>query len=199
MDPRDFMAGPEGPAAGEAARLRSAKELALQILGSAVKIYEKLKRGAGNPAFLTGKAWAYLASFKALARALGLRQDAFAPAVRNLEAKLAPYLLEHEPPPPKKTVLVQHKADPDKLDVERRKLSAREAREKNGAPKGDPEAFDVRGLPNERAIVIEDLTNALANGLNYPKAEARRRAEAAYRPGAPLEELISEACRLRTQ
>ena len=129
MNADDFVT----PSEEKAAELNRAKDAALTILSSVKSVYEKLKQGAGNPAFLSGKSAAYMASFRVMARALGIREEAYMPVVQALTEKLRPYWNEHEVPLPKATVVIQHLADPHKTKVEEQKASMREKIEEQKA------------------------------------------------------------------
>lgn len=170
-----------------------ARSLVVEFLNLAKRFTEDAESGNGNPAYAAGKAIAYFRATEKLAK-VSYPKALELPVFKKMLDRLTPLSIKHREAPPSKTVTVQHKADPDKLKVEEHKILVLEAKEE--ARKSDTDKLDVRGLPNEKMIVTSDIAKALTNGLGYSAFEARRRAEAVYKPGVDLEELISEACRV---
>ncbi len=75
---------------------REVKSVCLAVLASANKSYTALRDGKGNPAYLTGKATAYISTFRALSKASGLNPDHYMSILNELEDLLRPFVAEHQ-------------------------------------------------------------------------------------------------------
>lgn len=72
------------------------KRTALAILASANKTYCVLRDGKGNPAYLTGKATAYISTFRVLAKVCGLNPDHYGEILVDLEDAMRPFMEKYK-------------------------------------------------------------------------------------------------------
>lgn len=172
-----------------------AKHVALKFLSRAYNLWKRSAAGDPSPT-LAGRASAYLTAFTELAPVVGLNPEVYGRVLKDLTVKIGA-LLGDVTEASQKTV-IEHRRDPKGLEVEmlqaklkERELELREIKvaERKKEAVAAPED-DAQGKISE---VADWLSKSM---LGYDRQEAERRAKAAYRPEASIEEMIASACRL---
>ncbi len=193
LDASDF-ALPEDPPKREKdleEKLKCAADTATKLVILAKEAKEDAEGARGS--FQAGMALAYFVAFKNMSTALGLDYKKYPFVMRLFEdiKKLVPGRGEG----PTKTVVVEHRRDKDGLKVEAEKVEVRKAEVRRlEAMRGQEE--EPKEETSEDSI-LRDLIKALSGPtLGYPKPQAVELAKKVWRPGATLEELIGDACRV---
>lgn len=153
-----------------------AADLVIEFVNLAKRFTEDAESGGGNPAYAAGKAVTYFLAAKKLAKAVSPKSLDL-PIFQKMEDRLTPLSIKHRVPVPEKTVVIQHRADPDRIMLEVKKSEREEEANK----------------PNSNREIQSQVEAALVT-LGFQKRDAMLRSIGRFEEGKTIEELIAKAC-----
>lgn len=155
-----------------------AVDLIIEFVNLAKRFAEDAESGGGNPAYAAGKAVSYFRAAEKLAKAISPKSLEL-PIFQKMSDRLTPLAVKHRVSAPEKTVVVQHRADPDRVRIEVAK-----SEEEKEAKK--PENVSNREIQSQVEMALVTL--------GFKPREAMIRSIGRFEEGKTVEELIAKAC-----